>query len=226
MRPRPKGIDMRMYNPDWEAIKDFDYVPRFKDVQFDLEGNEIPLDHGQSLFDALASVLPWLKDEPTVGIHPIHGAPTGRNENMVINRRIKLVLRLPIARLADVQALVGKRLDAGAGEIGVGGLKEKNLTPYGTLYSPIVDFGTDDEVEFLDLAHAELEKMGIRCGLIPGKKRKMSLAEGEISGYSLMLHDVTLQQSLLVQEDGLGRHRSFGCGIFVPHKSIKEVAIG
>lgn len=217
---------MRMYNPDWEAIKDFEYTPRFKDVLFDLVGSEIPADHGQVLFDALSALLPWLKDEPTAGVHPIHGAPTGRNDNLVINRRIKLVLRLPVARLEEVKALCGKRFDTGVGEIAVGGLKEKVLTPFATLYSPVVDFGTADEAAFLEAAHAELEEMGIRCGLIPGKQRKMRLTEGEISGYSLMLHDVSLQQSLQVQETGLGRHRGYGCGIFVPHKSIKEVAIG
>jgi CRISPR-associated protein Cas6 len=216
---------MRMYSAEWQAIKDFEYEPKFKDVQFDLIGNEIPADHGQALFDAIAIHLPWLKDEPGIGVHPIHGAPTGRNENLVINRRIKLVLRVPVARLSDVRLLSGKEIETGAGPIVVGDLKEKMLTPYATLYAPMVDLGTDDEMAFLEAARVELEKIEIRCGLIPGKKRKIMLTEGEISGYSLMLHDVSLQQSLQVQEDGLGLHRGFGCGIFVPHKSIKEVAI-
>jgi CRISPR-associated protein Cas6 len=214
-----------MYNPDWEAIKDFNYSPRFKDVYFDLVGAEIPVDHSQALYDAIAAELPWLRDEANAGIQSIHGSLTGRNDNLVINRRIKLVLRLPVARLAEARALSGKRLDTGAGTIVVGDSKEKMLTPFATLYSPMVDFGTGDEAAFLEVARSELEKIDIRCGLIPGKKRKMRLTEGDISGYSLMLHDVSLQQSLQVQEDGLGRHRGFGCGIFVPHKSIKEVAI-
>lgn len=216
---------MRMYNPEWEAIKDFEYTPRFIDVQFDLAGSEIPADHGQSLYDALHAQLPWLGESPATGVHPVHGAPTGRNDNLIINRRVKLVLRLPVDRLEDVRSLVGKHLDAGAGTLIIGNLKEKNLTPFATLYSHVVDFGTGDEVEFLQAARAELDKFGVQCGLIPGKKRKMRLAEGEISGYSLMLHDVSLVQSLHIQEDGLGRHRGFGCGIFIPHKSIKEVAI-
>ncbi|MDR3394705.1 MAG: type I-MYXAN CRISPR-associated protein Cas6/Cmx6 [Parasulfuritortus sp.] len=214
-----------MYNQDWEAIKDFEHTARFKDVYFDLTGNEVPADHGQALFDALLAHIPWLKDESAVGVQSIHGAPTGRNDNLVINRRAKLVLRLPLARVDAVRSLCGKHLNTGAGDIVIGDLKEKFLTPYATLYAPMVDLGTGDEAAFLEAAHAELEKIGIRCGLIPGKKRKMALTEGEISGYSLMLHDISLQQSLLVQEDGLGCHRSFGCGIFVPHKSIKEVAI-
>ena len=217
---------MRMYNPEWEAIKDFEYTPRFLDVQFDLTGSEIPADHGQPLYEALLAHLPWLKDEPAAGVHPIHGAPTGRNENLIINRRVKLVLRLPVARLDDARSLIGQRLDTGAGDLMVGDLKEKQLAPCATLYSHVVDFGTGDEAGFLQAARAELDKAGIQCGMIPGKKRKMHLAEGDISGYSLMLYDVDLLQSLQVQEDGLGRHRGYGCGIFIPHKSIKEVAAG
>lgn len=216
---------MRMYNPEWEAIKDFKYVPLFKDVQFDIGGDEIPADHGHVMFEALVGLLPWLRDTPGAGVHPIHGAPNGRNDNLIVNRRVKLMLRVPVARLDDIQTLVGKRIDTGVGELLIGAAKEKPLAPFATLYSPLVDFGIVDEVDFLDAARAELEKMAIRCGLIPGKKRKMHLPEGDVWGYSLMLHDVAPEQSLLVQEQGLGRHRAYGCGLFVPHKSIKAVAI-
>lgn len=216
---------MRLYNPEWEAIKDFQYTPRYKDVQFELVGKEIPADHGAPLFAALSARLPWLADNDGAGVHPVHGAPSGRNENLVINRRVKLVLRVPVGRLEDARALVGVCLDLGSGELSIGEAKEKQLMPFANLYSPLVDFGTADEAAFLDAARAELEKMGVRCGLIPGKKRKMRLPEGEIWGYSLMLHDVGQEQSLHVQEQGLGRHRGYGCGLFVPHKSIKEVAI-
>jgi CRISPR-associated protein Cas6 len=215
---------MRLYNAEWEALKDFQYTPRFKDVQFDLDGKEIPGDHGEQLFQALSARLPWLS-EPGCGVHPIHGAATGRNDTLVINRRVKLVLRVPVAHLDDVRCLVGMHILTQAGDLVVGEAKEKQLIPFADLYSPLVDFGTDDEVAFLESARRELEKMEVRCGLIPGKKRKISVPEGEAWGYSLMLHDVGLEHSLRVQEQGLGRHRGQGCGLFVPHKSIKEVAI-
>lgn len=217
---------MRLYSPEWEAIKDFEYAPRFKDVQFDLEGIELPADHGHSLYAAVKGLLPWLGDTAGEGIHPVHGAPTGRNDNLIINRRVKLVLRVAIEHLDDVRALVGKRIDTGAGDLLIGAAKEKQLMPFAYLYAPLVDLGTDDEIAFLEAARAELEKMAVQCGLIPGKKRKMHTPEGEVWGYSLMLHDVSPQHSLLVQEQGLGRHRAQGCGLFVPHKSIKEVAVG
>lgn len=216
---------MRLYSPEWEAIRDFNYTPKFKDVQFDLVGDEIPADHGHLLHGALSAWLPWLGDDAGSGVHPIHGAPTGRNDNLVINRRVKLVLRVPVERLADARTLVGKRIESGAGELLIGEAKEKPLMPFAYLYSPLVDMGTADEMGFLEAARVELEKMEIRCGLIPGKKRKMVTPEGDVWGYSLMLHDVGQEQSLHVQEQGLGGHRAYGCGLFVPHKSIKEVAI-
>lgn len=216
---------MRMYNPEWERIKSFDYLPKFKDLAFDLSAGEIPADHGYVLFQELLRHLPWLADTPGVGVHPVHGAPTGRNDNLVINRRVKLVLRLPVEREADAAALEGKVLKTGADDIIVGKLKEKALTPYATLYSHFVVTGSADEALFFADAGTELEAMGIKAGMICGKPRKMRLPEGEVSGYSLMLHDVELLQSLAVQEQGLGKYRQFGCGIFVPHKSIKEVSI-
>jgi CRISPR-associated protein Cas6 len=216
---------MRLFNPEWEAIKEFQHNASVRDVQFDLAGQALPEDHAQTLYEALMVHLPWIKEMPEVGIHPIHGASSGRG-TLVINRRAKLVLRLPISRLADARSLVGKTMDLGCGPIHIGDAKEKPLMPFGDLYSTFVDLGTKDEAEFLERARAELAAMGIQAGLIPGKQRKMQASQGDIVGYSLMLHDLTLAHSITVQEHGMGGNRNLGSGIFVPHKSIKEVAGG
>lgn len=215
---------MRMYNPEWERIKDFEYVPKVKDLVFDLSTGELPADHGYELFQELARHLPWLRETLGAAVLPVHGAPTGRNDNLVINKRVKLVLRLPVERVADAAMLVGKTLNTSADAFTVAGLKERLLTPYPTLYSPFVALGMADEVEFIAAAGAELAGLGVKAGMICGKPRKMCLLDEEVRGFSLMLHDVDLLQSLTVMEQGLGRYREYGCGIFVPHKSIKEVA--
>lgn len=215
---------MRMYNPEWEAIKDFKYPATMAEVQFDLAGQEIPADHGYALYRELCRHLPWLADTPEAGVQSVHGAPSGRNANLVINRRTKLVLRVPLERVKDTEPLVGKSIDPGAGHIVIGALKVRALTPFQTLYAHFAAMGTEDETEFLARAHAELEAMGIQCGLMCGKKRRLTTPDGEVVGYSLMLHELTLLQSMQVIEKGLGLYRTYGCGIFVPHKSIKEVA--
>ncbi len=215
---------MRMYNAEWEAIKRLNYTPTVTDIQFDISGMEIPADHGYALYEEIVRHLPWMRDHPTAGIHPVHGVPSGRNENLVINRRVKLVLRLPIERISEAQALVGKEIDPGAGKLRIGDLKEKAVTPYATLYSHFVAVDNDDETQFLEEVRRLMQTVEIQAGLIPGKFQNMHIPKRVIGGYSLMLHDIDLMQSLILQERGLGLHRGYGCGIFIPHKSIKEVA--
>jgi len=215
---------MRMYSPEWDAVKDMEFTPQVLDFQFDLAGSEIPEDHGVALHAEILRHLPWLAETPRAAVHPVHGAPSGRNANLMINRRVKLVLRLPVACREAVRALIGKQIDPGAGTLDIGALKEKNLTPFGTLYSHFVTLGNAGEAEILLEVRRELDEMGIQCGLIPGMQRKMRTPDGEISGHTLMLHGLSLVHSLAVQEQGLGLHGVWGCGIFIPHKSIKEVA--
>jgi hypothetical protein len=38
-----------------------------------------------------------------------------------------------------------------------------------------------------------------------------------------MIADLTSQDSITLQEQGLGEGRKIGCGLFVPHKDIKAV---
>ncbi len=216
---------MRMFNAEWEALKRLDYTPKVTDLQFDLTGFEIPADHGYALFEEIVRHLPWLRDLANAGIHPVHATPSGRNENLVINRRVKLVLRMPVEHVADARELVGKEIDPGAGKLRIGDLKEKAVTPYATLYSHFVAVDTEDEALFLSNIRHLMNDLGIKAGLIPGKPQRMHIPKRVIGGYSLMLHDIDLMQSMILQERGLGLHRGYGCGIFIPHKSIKEVAI-
>lgn len=216
---------MRLFNPEWEAIKEFDTQARMREAHFDLDGLQLPTDHGHILYQALCARLPWLADTPEAGVHPIQGADNGADA-LVIGRRTKLILRLPLHHMADAAALSGARLELGYGPITVGALKERPLTPYAYLYSHFVGLGLADEVEFLSEARRQLDAMGLGGGLIPGKHRKMHTPDGDIDGYSLMLHDVTLAQSITLMERGLGDHRGLGCGVFIPHKSIKEVMEG
>jgi hypothetical protein len=44
-----------------------------------------------------------------------------------------------------------------------------------------------------------------------------------IAGFSLMLHGLSVADSLRVQRAGIGPHRLLGCGIFVPHRSAAAV---
>lgn len=192
-----------------------------QDVVFAVRGDALPRDHAYSLFRALAGRLAWLEDEPGAGVHRIHGTVSASGE-IFLGQRARLVLRLGAARAREALGLSGAKLDVGSGlEVGAGRIRE--LMPFATQYSHFVSTGTADEVEFLERAAALLKEAGLSCGMICGKARVAQTPSGDVHGFSLLLHGLSMEQSIAVQESGLGSARELGCGIFVPHKSLAAV---
>lgn len=192
------------------------------DVHFELKGNALPLDHAWVLYQGLLTIAPWLADEEALGIHPIQGADTGGGE-MILNRRAKLVVRCPAARLADLQQMSGRSFKVGSHTLTLGASKIKALTQHTPLYAHTVCTGSEDEQTFTrDILH-ELDAMNITSRFICGRPQKFFDGEKIATGYSLMLHGLPIEHAIRVQQQGLGLHRKLGCGIFIPHKSITAV---
>ena len=191
------------------------------DVAFTLRGATIPTDHGWHLFRLLAERLDWLAAEDYAGVHPIRGSRAVAGE-VYLGARARLMLRLPRERVEASFALSGARLALGKG-IEVGGARLRPLFAHGTLYSPFVATGTADEAGFERDVSAELQSAGIACKVICGRMRRAQTQDAEIVGFSLMLHELTPEDSLRMQAAGLGAQRKLGCGIFIPHKSAGAV---
>lgn len=191
------------------------------DVAFSLRGGSIPADHGWQLFRLLTARLDWLAAEPDAGVHPIRGARAVAGE-IHLGSRARLMLRLPRQRVEQSFELAGARFDLGGG-IEVGSARLRPLIPHGTLYSQFVTTGTSDEAGFQREVDAALHNAGIRCKVVCGKARRAQTQDADIAGFSLMLHELSSEQSLSMLAAGLGGARKLGCGIFVPHKSATAV---
>jgi CRISPR-associated protein Cas6 len=209
----------------WPENKPEEYTPRLIDLQFDLVGTTIPADNAQLLADALQGLLPWLGEDGGSGIQHMKGAETNTGDaTLNINRRTKLFLRVPKTRIADVQQLVGQSLDLAGHALQIGSFKTREFSPFGNIYAHFVDTGSATEEQFVQDVMRELDgHFQLRCGFICGKRQTLQSASGPLHGYSLMLHDVPPHKSLQLQDEGLGRNRLLGCGIFIPHKSIAPV---
>ena len=193
------------------------------DVSFVLSGRTMAADYADTLLREVCARLPWFADEPAVGIHPLHrvGSDTGAGE-VTLSRYSRLILRLPRARRAEAGALSGVRLDLG-GAVEIGAAKDRELSPAAVLYSSFVTVGEEDEVPFVDACAGLLAEMGISVHMLCGKSCR-GAGGGDIwSGFSLMLHGLGEEDSLMVQRRGLGGEHKRGCGIFVPHKSVGAV---
>ncbi len=187
------------------------------DIAFDLKGSFIPAGYVFALWDEVVRCLPWLDAEKYAGILPLRAAANG--ENMLLPQRTKLVLRLPTKLAPQAMQLCGQELDAGGSALRIGKAKEKLLQPHPTLHAQLVESNSEEEAFLADMAD-QLREMGVVCKLICGKRNTVTGAKQSVAGYSLVLHDLKPDASLQIQRAGLGGKRHYGCGIFVPYKTI------
>lgn len=192
------------------------------DVQFELKGAALPLDHAWLVYQGLLTLAPWIEEEAGLGIHPVQGADTGGGE-MILNRRAKLAIRSPAHRLEDLKQLSGKSFPIAAHTLTLGASRVKALTQHTPLYAHTVCTRSMDEAGFTRDILAELDAMGIHTRFICGKPQKFFDGEKVATGFSLMLHGLPIEHAIRIQQRGLGLNRKLGCGIFIPHKSITAV---
>jgi len=192
------------------------------DFAFAVAGDVIERDYPAQLYRALTLLLPWLEDEPLAGVHPMRGL-TPCPDGMLVGGRTSIVLRVPEHRAAACAALQGADLKLPA-PLHVGRARRRELLPYPVLHSKLVVTGAEDEAAFLHDVDASLAALGIDCATIVGRRGHLKVDDRQsLVGYSLMLHGLSEAHSLRAQEQGVGRERKLGCGLFVPHKSIAAV---
>jgi CRISPR-associated protein Cas6 len=151
--------------------------------------------------------------------------PEDPNALLHLSRRTKLMLRLPRQRIEDAGKLTGQTLDVGGNAMQVDKAVIKPLSAITTLFSRYLVAGEGmDEMAFMREAQSLLADMGIRPKkMLCGMERVIATPEREIHTRSLMLADLTVEESVKLQQQGLGSGRKLGCGLFLPHKDINEV---
>ena len=199
-----------------------DQIAEMIDLVFDLDGKTLPAAYPFALWAALIQRIPQLAQEKFTGVFPLRG--TMNSEGLLLPKRAKLVLRLP-ATLADpvVAQLTGQQFDIAGNTVSFGAAKKRPIHPYPTIHAQLVE-GAIDEVLFMENIMAQLGVMGIKGKLICGRRRVITGDRQSILGYSLVVHDLKPEASLQLQYTGLGEHRQFGCGIFVPYKVISGLS--
>jgi CRISPR-associated protein Cas6 len=203
------------------------------DVVYSIECRALPVDHAYALSQAIQRALPWFAQEESAGLHTIHVAESGngwmRPEHsdalLYLSRRTKLTLRLPKHRIEDAGKLTGQTLDIDGKPLRVEKSVVRPLSTITTLFSRYIVMrdGTDEDV-FLQDAMALFHKMGMRPKkMLCGMEHVIATPERVIRARSLMLADLAVEESVKLQQQGLGPDRKLGCGLFIPHKDIREV---
>ncbi len=218
-----------------EENKDEHYVvpDDVVDLVYRIECRALPVDHAWALSQAVCAALPWLEQEPTAGVHPIHVAESGNgwvrpgnaDDLLCLSRRTKLVLRVPRQRIDAAQELVGFKLDVAGHALRVDQASLRRLSAITTIFSRyVVSADGLDEAAFLQTTLHELQAFGVRPKkMLCGMEKVIATPERPVHTRSLMLANLTQQESVILQQRGLGPRRLLGCGLFIPHKDIREV---
>lgn len=222
-----------MYWEEEKPTETFAVPDDVVDLAFDIVCRALPVDHAYALSQAVLAELPWLADEPAAGVHPIHVAESGngwmRPENpqdlLHLSRRTKLLLRIPKARVDAARALGGKTLDVDGHALVVGKANVRPLVAIGTVFSRYVIMPTAaDETAFIERSVRALRELGIKPKkLLCGREIQIAVPGDTLHARSMMLADLTLDESIQLQLHGVGPRRRLGCGLFIGHKDIDAV---
>ena len=205
-----------------------------QDCAFRILCRELPVDHAWELRKQILNVLPWLTDEPQAAIHSIHPAssangwirpPLDSGDLMQLSRRTRLHLRLPVARIDDAHALIGKEFTVAQCPILIEDCVQHRLLPASTVFARSMDAcQVEDEQVFTANVVRLLAEIGIHPNkLLCGLAHEISCPEGKVAARSVLLADLEPKDSIRVQENSLGTNGLLGCGIFLPHKSLDAV---
>jgi len=205
------------------------------DLDFGVRGELLPVDHGYGLFGAVCRVLPWLHADETVGVHTMCGRLMG-NRSLALTAWSRLSLRLPASRIHEALPLAGQTLEVDGAAIQVGVPTVRPLRPAPAVLSRLVVIkGFQDPQAFLEAAQRQADALGLggRLALVGRSgdgslegsseraagepiRRTVRVRDKTIVGFALAATELTAEESLRLQEAGIGGRRRFGCGLFSP----------
>lgn len=193
------------------------------DLYFSVHGKQVPVDHCYALYGAISRVLetsddPWLHKSDNIGLIPLRGHYLGGGK-LALGQNARFGLRLPAAKILSVLPLAGKRLEINGDALRVGVSTTSALIPASVLYAHIVTTknGTD-EARFDAEIQRQLNGLDIKGKPARGSRRIVTIKDKKVVGYSLLVSELTVDESIRLQERGLGGRRKMGCGVFVARK--------
>ena len=190
----------------------------YVDLAFRLNGAAVPVDHGYALYAALSRIVPEIHTAKEVGVQPIRGVYNG-NGKLHLEDFSRLILRLPDEQIRSYLKLAGRRLEVDEHPLSVGVPEVRTLLPIPRLRARLVTIkGFLKEEEFLEAAKRQLQSLGIAGEALLGQRRTFRVREKQVVGFEVAVAGLTAEESLLLQENGLGGRRRMGCGVFVPSK--------
>jgi CRISPR-associated protein Cas6 len=204
------------------------------DVSFPLQIASAPRDHGYMLYSALSRAVPALHEAKWLGVHPLSGRRIDDSQ-LEVGPNARLRLRLPADKIPAILPLAGATLDLMGVKAVVGVPTIHALSPAASLDARMVAIKltsaprhensalgreTLDVGAFSARYEAEIKRqlsaIEIHKPFEIRGRRSITVAGRRIVGYSVRVANLVADESLRLQEVGLGGKRRMGCGVFRP----------
>lgn len=210
------------------------------DLSFRISGESVPVDHGYLLYSSLSKMAPYIHEADWLGIHPISGIPAAPGR-LNLTQWSRLRFRTPVENIARLIALAGKRLaltyDGRRSGLQIGVPEVHPLTPDPNLFCRYVAIKLSEAKKtdlppsremFLAAISVQLDTMNVRGDVWIDEnrdshnrecsRRVIHIKQKAIVCYSAHIRNLSEEDSLRLQELGIGGRRRMGCGLFVPAK--------
>ena len=201
------------------------------ELSFSVDCKELPYDHAYELSSAILNLVPEIENDKRNAIQTLHGPMSGNgwvrpdSENIPLSKRAKLIMRINKNQLNDIKSIEGKEIMLFGNTLKIGAPKVKSFLVVKDLFCRFVtsDYKISED-DFLSNIQNELKGLNINIRkALCGKSMVISFGEKTLYTRSLMIADLSKEESLKLQEEGVGDKKLYGCGIFLPHKSIDAV---
>ena len=206
----------------------------YLDLTFKLRGAPIPLDNGYPIYSALSRICPPIHELKFIGIHPIAGIPTSNNF-LELTAQSRLKIRIHHQQIPLIYPyLTGQTFQLGQHSYQLDIPDYKPLISAESLYSRLVVItGYQDPTTFIEAVQRKLDNLGVRGKIelltrqdgTPQRRQVTINKQGEQSkkrGFGVKISELNPENSLTLQEQGIGGKRKMMCRIFVPATRSKE----
>lgn len=207
------------------------------ELNFKIEGNSLlPYDNGYQLFSSMCREMPDLHKMENILISRVSGNTIKKTKQIEITRNSNFSIRLP-KKYCNIflDNFFEKKLTILESEILLREVNIKNIIGKESLYSDLVLLINKDEnntktvpnpFDYLNKIFQILKNENINGipELLKQKKEKLNnnyyrmrtcrIHKRNLVGYSLKINNLNEKDSILIQKNGLGSCKKFGCGFF------------
>ena len=201
------------------------------DLIFPAAGDDLPTDHAYRLYGALSQLVPAFHEAGGPRFLPLSGEPAPP-ARLRLTPRSRLRVRVDADRIREVLPLAGKRLDIAGAGVRLGVPEVHPLEPAPALAARVATVklaagGLPEPDACMASWRKSLAKLGIagevgipthRDGDRVGQpvRRVVRVKGMKIIGYAVVVSGLSAEDSLRLQERGLGGRTRLGCGFLLP----------